>query len=328
VVGPRRGAVRAARDRGRGPAGHVGCSWRAGPCPISFWRARRSRGSAVLVCFIAVAVAATFTHRSTALSRSGSSSGCRCCSLRFVGRRLRGRRDTQRDRRPHRRDRLRRPLPTRRDRGAPVAEPSEHGLEFPRSDGQGWAFGRGSKVVLVRRLSEGGWHANHALTLVDRRGTRHRLVLRRWARPQWVIEDPDFTPTRELAALERLSGSQVPTPRAVAADPHGAGCDVPTLLLTRLRGHPPGLPSDMNTFLAQLAEALTAIHAVDGPALKRIPNYRGYHDLASASPPAWSPRTRLWELAIELPGRTLLVGGDASSSGPTTPRTGCGRARG
>jgi aminoglycoside phosphotransferase (APT) family kinase protein len=162
------------------------------------------------------------------------------------------------------------------------------------------AIGRGSKVVSVRRLRQGGWHANHALTIVDRRGTRHRLVLRRWSRPGWASEDPDFTPTRELAALELLSGSPVPTPRAVAADPHAAICDVPTLLLTRLPGHPPGLPGDMNAFLGQLADALAAIHAVDRPALERIPNYRGYHDLGSASPPAWSPRTRLWELAIEL----------------------------
>ena len=173
--------------------------------------------------------------------------------------------------------------------------PPERALRWAAS-----SIGRGSKVLSVRRLAEGGWHANHALTVVDGRGAEHRLVLRRWARPEWVEEDPDFTPNRELDALELLSGSPVPAPRVVAADPEGAICDVPALLLTRLRGHPPGIPVDMNTFLGQLAGALAAIHAIDGPALERIPDYRNYHDPVVVVLPAWSRRPRLWELAIEL----------------------------
>jgi len=166
-----------------------------------------------------------------------------------------------------------------------------------------WAadsVGRGSKIVSIHAFAEGGWHANHALTIVDRRGTTHRLVLRRWARPEWAVEDPDFTAAREAAVLDLLSDSSVPAPRLVAADPEGAVCDVPTLLITRLPGRPPGLPSDMGAFLAQLAEALPAIHALDGRARARIPAYRNYHDLRSLTPPRWSRRPRLWERALEL----------------------------
>jgi len=166
-----------------------------------------------------------------------------------------------------------------------------------------WAaqsVGRGSRIVSIRAFAVGGWHANHALTIVDRHGTAHRLVLRRWARPEWAVEDPDFTAAREAAVLALLAGSPVPAPRPVAADPEGAVCDVPTLLLTRLPGRPPALPSDMGAFLAQLAEALPAIHALDGQASERTPAYRNYHDLSALTPPGWSRRPKLWERALEL----------------------------
>jgi aminoglycoside phosphotransferase (APT) family kinase protein len=113
--------------------------------------------------------------------------------------------------------------------------------------------------------------------------------------------------------LELLVDTPVPTPRLVAADPEGAVCDVPTLLITRLSGSPPGLPRDIEAFLAQLAEALLAIHAIDDPALERIPAYRSYYDRPSASTPAWSRQPKLWERALELartdppPGRRCFI---------------------
>lgn len=162
------------------------------------------------------------------------------------------------------------------------------------------AIGAGSRITRMRHLSEGGWHANHALTILDRSGHEHRLVLRRWARPEWAIEDPDFTAEREVAVLALLAASPVSAPDLVAADPGPTVCDVPTLLLTRLPGHPPGFPRDMSSFLAQLAAALPPIHAIDGQARERIPAYRSYRDLSSAAPPSWSRHPKLWERALEL----------------------------
>jgi aminoglycoside phosphotransferase (APT) family kinase protein len=158
----------------------------------------------------------------------------------------------------------------------------------------------GSRIVSIRRLREGGWHANHALTVVDPVGTTHRLVLRRWARPGWEVDDPDFTAAREVAVLDLLATSPVPAPRLVAADPDGSVCDVPTLLLSRLPGRPPALPRDMDAFLAQLAEALPTIHAIDRRAGVQIPAYRSYHRLHSFTPPVWSREPKLWERALEL----------------------------
>jgi len=101
-------------------------------------------------------------------------------------------------------------------------------------------IGRGSRIAWARRLRLGGWHVNHALDVVDADGRTHRLVLRRWARPDWEAEDPDHTVERETWVLELLHSTQVPAPTVVAADPSGVRCDVPAMLLTRLAGHPSG----------------------------------------------------------------------------------------
>jgi hypothetical protein len=61
--------------------------------------------------------------------------------------------------------------------------------ERPRHLGEGtlgWitgVFGAGSRITRLRPISEGLWHVNRALVVVDRQGHRHRLILRRWARP-------------------------------------------------------------------------------------------------------------------------------------------------
>ena len=100
-------------------------------------------------------------------------------------------------------------------------------------------MGPGSRIQVVRRLPLGGWHLNHALTVVDRHGWVHRLVLRRWARPGWDSDDPDYTAAREMTILELLHSTPVPAPVLIGADLVGDECEVPTLLLTRLPGHPP-----------------------------------------------------------------------------------------
>jgi hypothetical protein len=96
----------------------------------------------------------------------------------------------------------------------------------PPAAALGWAaapFGPGSRVVAARPLPS-AWLANHALDVADAAGTVHRLVLRRWARPGWDDEDPDFTATREATVLELLAPTPVPAPALVAADPDAAVC--------------------------------------------------------------------------------------------------------
>lgn len=114
----------------------------------------------------------------------------------------------------------------------------------------GWvigAMGRGSRVSSAHRIPLGGWHVNHAVEVVDARGRAHRLVLRRWARPGWERDDPDYTVERELRVLDLLRASEVPAPVVVAADPTGAQCGVPALLITRLPGDPRARPTRPGT---------------------------------------------------------------------------------
>jgi aminoglycoside phosphotransferase (APT) family kinase protein len=190
------------------------------------------------------------------------------------------------------------------------------------------AVGPGSRVVAVRPLPS-AWLANHAVDVADRAGTVHRLVLRRWARPGWDDEDPDFDAAREAAVLDLLAPTPVPAPALVAADPGAAVCDVPALLLARLPGRPPNPGADPDRLVEGLAAALPPIHAVAVPGatgpgdavpettgggeaapgatgggeaapVAAVPGYRRFYDPERLTPPAWSARPRLWARAFEV----------------------------
>jgi aminoglycoside phosphotransferase (APT) family kinase protein len=207
-------------------------------------------------------------------------------------------------------------------------------LRRPPAAALRWAaapFGPGSRVVAVRPLPS-AWLANHAVDVADAAGATHQLVLRRWARPGWDDEDPDFNAAREAAVLELLAPTPVPAPPLVAADPDAAVCDVPALLLGRLPGRPPDL-RDPVALVEGLAAALPPIHAVAVPAAeggagaeesaeaeggagaqegarvggserpdrspttRAVPGYHRFYEPESLVPPPWSTRPGLWERA-------------------------------
>jgi len=161
------------------------------------------------------------------------------------------------------------------------------------------AFGPGARVIGARPLVS-AWLANHAVDVAAGDGTVHRLVLRRWARPGWDEEDPDFTAAREAAVLELLAPTPVPAPALVAADPDAEICDVPALLETRLPGGPPDLGGDPGPLVEGLAAALPPIHAVAVPGAGSgpVPPYHRFHEPEGLVPPAWSARPDLWARAF------------------------------
>lgn len=160
-------------------------------------------------------------------------------------------------------------------------------------------LGSGSEVKMVRPLIGGTGHVNHALLAESRSGTVHRLVLRRWVAAGWPVVDIDLSPEREIAALTLLTGCEIPTPALVAADPSGAHCDVPALLITRLLGHPPR-PSaaELPEYLIQLAAGLLPLHAVAGAST--MPAYRPYNRLDVRLAPRHARRPGLWERAHDV----------------------------
>ena len=172
-------------------------------------------------------------------------------------------------------------------------------------------IGCGSRIMRARRLRLGGWHVNHALDVLDVGGTTHRLVLRRWARPGWEAEDPDYTVQRECRVLDLLRSTEVPAPVTVAADPTGTRCDVPAMLLTRIAGHPPRrADTDGAGFCRQLAESLAVIHDIDPTAKAQLDAYRLYYDRDQATPARWmaAPVWRQAAAAVrQQPPRTTMT---------------------
>ncbi|NDU75126.1 phosphotransferase [Actinomadura sp. DSM 109109] len=167
-------------------------------------------------------------------------------------------------------------------------------------------LGKGAEVRMVRPLAGGSAHANHALLVESRSGEAHHLVLRRWtsreAAPRRCYGDAEFSPEREIAALALLAGCTIPTPSLVAADPSGAYCDVPALLITRLRGHPPRPSStDLPEYLIQLAAALLEVHELNGAST--MPPYVPHNRLDVRLPPKHALRPDLWERAFEVAAR-------------------------
>lgn len=159
-------------------------------------------------------------------------------------------------------------------------------------------LGAGSEVKMVRPLIGGTGHVNHAVLAESRSGTVHRLVLRRWISTGQAI-DLDQSPEREIAALTLLAACEIPTPALVAADPSGAHCDVPALLITRLPGHPPRPSSaELPEYLIQLAAALLHLHAVAGAST--MPAYRPYNRLDIRLAPRYALRPALWEQAFDI----------------------------
>jgi aminoglycoside phosphotransferase (APT) family kinase protein len=152
-----------------------------------------------------------------------------------------------------------------------------------------WAEAQADARVVAALPMESQWLANHLLVLADGR----ELVLRRWARPGWEVDDSDLTAAREAGVLARLADTPVPAPEVVAADPDATECDVPALLITRV----PGAPFSGRPPLGPLVAALAEIHAVDPDGMEP---YRRYYEPERLTIPPWAHDRDVWERAIAL----------------------------
>ena len=160
------------------------------------------------------------------------------------------------------------------------------------------AIGPGARVRSVRPLAGGTSSAVHGLTVEDRAGQPHRLVLRRFVRADWLADEPDLA-TREAAALDLLRTAPVATPRLVAVDPRGDDAGVPAVLMTRLPGRIEWQPSDLDGFLRRLADLLPPLHATVVPPATPLPVYRPYK-LEMRRPPRWARQPAAWQRGIAL----------------------------
>lgn len=160
------------------------------------------------------------------------------------------------------------------------------------------ALGHNARIARMKAMGRGST-AMHALDVLDAAGRVHRLALRRFVDAERLGTDPWYVPRHEADVLQLLDGAEVPAPRLVAADVDAEVCDAPTLLTTRLPGRSPGAPSDMGSFLAQLAAVLPSIHAVDDRARVLLPLYEPYYDPRELRPPSWSRQPAVWGRVLE-----------------------------
>jgi len=159
------------------------------------------------------------------------------------------------------------------------------------------SLGRGALVTAVRRLRGGTSAAVHLLGVTGGGGQPRWVVLRRFVRAEWLAEETDLA-TREARVLDALRGTRLPVPECLAADPTGAECDVPAVLMTRVPGRIELSPTDLPAYLARLAAFLPELHAL-GP-VEGLPTYRAWFQSEPFEPPAWSRRPELWHRANEL----------------------------
>lgn len=156
------------------------------------------------------------------------------------------------------------------------------------------AVGRGARVVSSTRMFGGSSTAIHAVDVRDRRGHIHRLVLRRFIRPNWKYPG---LPRREAAVLEALEAVRYHAPRLVALDDGPNETDVRALLMTRLPGHVELAPTRAEPWLRQMAEELPVFHALQVGSLRR---YRPYYDPRIREVPTWSKQPEAWRAVFAL----------------------------
>ena len=113
------------------------------------------------------------------------------------------------------------------------------------------AIGMKADPIRLRRLGGGLGAATHAVSYAD--GTE--VVLKRYRHGH---EDLG----RELAGLRIAGQAGLPTPELLAGDPDGAWFGSPALVMTKVDGKPAPRPGDPGSYVAQVAKALSAIHAV------------------------------------------------------------------
>lgn len=116
-----------------------------------------------------------------------------------------------------------------------------------------------ARVIAVARL-QGGLTADMDRVTVELRTGLRDLVLRRWPGEDWA----EGLVMREASALAAVHGRGVPAPQLLAVDEDGAEAGVRCTLTSALTGEPDLCPTDVRSWLGQLATTQAAIHNVPG----------------------------------------------------------------
>lgn len=110
-----------------------------------------------------------------------------------------------------------------------------------------------STVARVRRLGGGLSTATHIVELRSQAGNATAVILKRYR------ADDTASPKEEWSRLRFAQRVDVPTPEPIALDRAGDWFGTPALVMRRLPGRSYVVPTDLDGYLGQLAEAQLAI---------------------------------------------------------------------
>ena len=167
----------------------------------------------------------------------------------------------------------------------------------PTSSTLSWAgnaFGAGSKVTAVRKLTGGISSAMHVLSLEDQYGHNHRAVLR-----QWIDDHEQRGPEcvlREAHILNELKSTDIVAPHVLGVDVQGSECGHPSLLMTFLDGHVELSPKDPDDWISQMVAMLVRIHRAN----VKAPPAESWLNRDSLAVPEWTNDAGLWREALSL----------------------------
>ena len=164
------------------------------------------------------------------------------------------------------------PTPPMTDGGRPVvrARPPDQALRWLVA-----ALGA-TEVVDIKPMPGGSTCAMHKVTLQRSTLGPKVVVLRRYVLDDVLVESPDIV-AHEAAALRLAATAGTPVPELLAADPRGDEAGAPAVVMSWLDGRPQWEPRARRRFLAETADAMVAIAAVEVPStevLRPIGRYR------------------------------------------------------
>lgn len=164
----------------------------------------------------------------------------------------------------------------------------------------GRVTGKLARVEQVIPMQGGISSAVYALE-VSLAGANERIhwVLRQFTDKDWLHVEPDLA-DHETAALQAAKSAGMPSPEWIAADPNGARCGLPTVLMSRLPGKVVLPPSPSESWIRGLAGAAAALHDNQASMIEPVAwNYFTYNKIEDLQVPAWTNNPSAWAKLIE-----------------------------
>jgi len=119
----------------------------------------------------------------------------------------------------------------------------------------------GGRVIAITRLRGGISCGMHGVNITERSGAKLRIVVRRY-NDYWAKNEPQIA-HREFRILKALEKAGIPAPRPIWGDTDDTTFGTPTIVQTWLPGRANIAPTNVDTYLNRLAEALAQLHQAD-----------------------------------------------------------------